>query len=255
MTKHKLHASEIRRLIPNMGGCLATHRITVDGASVGRMVREAARNEVDSGWCFFAGDESQEYVDDPANISLYDVNTLANYAPDAIRFLTYPPGTTVVRGEDGKLMVTAADTPEPDVILMPAVGPGTTRVGRAWSFELSQPMFRRLDGDSLVLWRDGITAWIELDGLHGQSAAERLDEIQTGRSPQSYAEEAVVAGDITRYRYRLDEPGDGGTTQAAAYLFGLTSEAVIHLGIYFDSEELGREVDLIWSSLSALDID
>ena len=82
---------QIRKLVPPMGGCFATDRITVDGEKVGYMYRESASREEDSGWRFFAGDETQEYVDDLKNTAIYAVNTIANYDPDIIPYLDVPP--------------------------------------------------------------------------------------------------------------------------------------------------------------------
>ena len=80
----------IRPLIPEMGGCFATDRIMVDGEQVRYMYREAADFEEDSGWRFFAGDESQDYIDDLWNTGIYEVNTVANYDPDIIPYLQVP---------------------------------------------------------------------------------------------------------------------------------------------------------------------
>ena len=44
----------------------------------------------DSGRRFFSGEETQEYADDPANFSLYDVNTMANYDPQIVAHLDAP---------------------------------------------------------------------------------------------------------------------------------------------------------------------
>ena len=57
----KIPGDQIKQLIPNMGACFATDRITVDGMKVGYMYREEPDKDVDSGWRFFSGDESQDY--------------------------------------------------------------------------------------------------------------------------------------------------------------------------------------------------
>jgi hypothetical protein len=88
--KFKLRADQIKDLVRPMGGALATDRITVDGMPVGYMYREAPDRPEDSGWRFFAGNEDQAYVDDPANSSVYSVNTIANYDPDIIGYLETP---------------------------------------------------------------------------------------------------------------------------------------------------------------------
>ena len=66
---------------------MATNRITVEGFPVGYMYREEPRDNGDSGWCFFAGNESDDYVQIPENIAIYDVNTVANYDKDIIPYL------------------------------------------------------------------------------------------------------------------------------------------------------------------------
>ena len=83
----------IRRLVTDGGSCLATDRITVDGEQVGYCYRESADGALDSGWRFFAGDESETYVDDPDRIGLYDVNTIANYDPRILAILDAPVGS------------------------------------------------------------------------------------------------------------------------------------------------------------------
>lgn len=82
-----------------MGGCFATDRITVDGLKVGYMYRELPANEIDSGWRFLSGDESQEYVDNADNTEIYEVNTICNYDPAIIPFLDSPPGSAFGRVE------------------------------------------------------------------------------------------------------------------------------------------------------------
>jgi hypothetical protein len=92
MTKRfGLRADEIRRLLPALGSCYASDRITVDCQPVGFMYREPPDDKFDSGWRFFAGDENQEYVDNPKNCKLYDVNTIANYDPAIIDHIHAPP--------------------------------------------------------------------------------------------------------------------------------------------------------------------
>lgn len=93
----KLKAEQIVDLIEVMGGCIATDKITVDGELVDYMYREEPSNEIDSGWRFFSGTESQAYIDDLKNSDVYDVNTIANYDPAIIPYLDLPVGTKLDR--------------------------------------------------------------------------------------------------------------------------------------------------------------
>ena len=104
----RLRADQIRRLIPPLGACYASDRITVDGARVGYLYREAPDGGHDSGWRFFAGDETQEYADNADNFASYEVNTICNYDPTIIPFLNSPVDTAFARDP-----VTGAFEPEP----------------------------------------------------------------------------------------------------------------------------------------------
>lgn len=96
----RLAAQQIRPLAPGRGGCYATDRITVEGERIGYMYRESPDFGSDSGWRFFSGSESQEYLDDPNNTEIYDVNTIANYDPEIIPFLDAPTGSAFARHSD-----------------------------------------------------------------------------------------------------------------------------------------------------------
>ena len=98
--KFKLKAEEIKELVANSNGCFATDKITVDGLKVGYMYREESEFEADSGWRFFSGTESQEYVDDSSHTGIYEVNTIANYDRTIIPYLNYPIGTELERKND-----------------------------------------------------------------------------------------------------------------------------------------------------------
>ena len=93
----KLKPDQIRPLVPRMGGCFASDMITVGGNKVGYMYREEPGFDADSGWRFLSGTESQEYLDDPENLQIYNVNTIANYDPDIIPFLDQPIGSAFER--------------------------------------------------------------------------------------------------------------------------------------------------------------
>ena len=93
----KLKPHEIVQLLPDRTGCIATDKITVEGMQVGYMFRDDPNNDMDSGWQFFSGTETDEYVDDEDNLAIYAVNTIANYDPAIIPYLNLPIGTELER--------------------------------------------------------------------------------------------------------------------------------------------------------------
>ncbi|MBS1598812.1 MAG: DUF2185 domain-containing protein [Bacteroidetes bacterium] len=96
----KLAENKIKILIEPFGSCVASDTITVEGLPVGFMYREQPNFETDSGWRFFSGTESQEYVDNADNLMMYDVNTIANYDPFIIPYLKLEIGTELERKEN-----------------------------------------------------------------------------------------------------------------------------------------------------------
>lgn len=65
------------------------------------MYREQPDNLYDSGWRFFSGTESDEYVNDPQNIGLYDILTIQRCDPEIIPYLDSPIGSVFSRTEAG----------------------------------------------------------------------------------------------------------------------------------------------------------
>lgn len=88
-----LKKEDIKLLTEIKGSCIASDKITVDGKKVGYMYRENPTNEVDTGWRFFAGDEDEQYTNNPDNFEIYELNTICNYDQSIIPYLEKPVGT------------------------------------------------------------------------------------------------------------------------------------------------------------------
>ena len=97
-------AEDMQNLLPDWeeaNGCIATSRITVEGCKVGYCYREEPDGDWDSGWRFTAGDESDEYMDDPNNAGIYGLNSICNDDPDIIPRLHTPAPCAFERDENG----------------------------------------------------------------------------------------------------------------------------------------------------------
>ncbi len=57
------------------------------------MYREAPTESISSGWTFLAGDEDEDYINNPDNLTIYEVNTICNYDRSIIPYLDSPVGT------------------------------------------------------------------------------------------------------------------------------------------------------------------
>ena len=101
---YHVKAEDMKNLLPDWAGadgCIATNRITVEGCKVGYCYREKPDGDWDSGWRFTAGDESEEYMDDPNNAGIYGLNTICNDDPDIIPLLNTPAPCAFERDENG----------------------------------------------------------------------------------------------------------------------------------------------------------
>ena len=62
-------------------GCSVSKMVRVAGHPVGFLFRETPRDDRDSGWYLMAGPESAEYMADPANHAVYDLDSICRGPP------------------------------------------------------------------------------------------------------------------------------------------------------------------------------
>ena len=239
----KLRKEDIKRLIPNIGAAFASDKITVKGNKVDYMVREETSRDDDSGWVFYGGGETQEYLDDPKNVSIFEVNTIANYDPDIIEFLTYPPGTEIERSPNGKLEVINKNIPKPDVIFFYPADEGLVQLTPQWSIETNKFLLRRFDRGSLVLWRPEFTIWLTTYNSDF-SVEERAKNIKAIKSSESFNFEEQNISDLKILSYQLVEDD-----QASYYIFGFCKQHDIHMSIYYDNNNFLEDINKIKTSL------
>ena len=74
----------------HFGSVLATNMVAKDGNKVRFMYRENPDHSADSGWRFFAGNEDQDYADNPNNFAIYAVTTILKVDPSIAPYLNTP---------------------------------------------------------------------------------------------------------------------------------------------------------------------
>lgn len=80
-------------------GYVMASRLLIEGKkNVGFMYREKGIGQ-DSGWRFFAGEEDQDYVDNPDNIGIYDVQTVIDIDKSVVPYLESAEGCAYERVE------------------------------------------------------------------------------------------------------------------------------------------------------------
>ena len=86
---------------PNGEGCVVSDKITKEGYKVGYMLREEpTEGNPDSGWRFMAGNEDDEYMENPDNHHVFALNTICNYDSDIIPYLHAKIGSAFIRVDE-----------------------------------------------------------------------------------------------------------------------------------------------------------
>ena len=97
-------ANQSAPALPNVGIfsslCFVSKLVLEEDQPVAYMYRETPDDADDSGWRFFAGTESQEYVDDPANLLVCPVAFVAEHSPEIVPWLLSEPGAALELQED-----------------------------------------------------------------------------------------------------------------------------------------------------------
>ena len=82
-------------------GYVTASKMLVEGKRKVRfMYRKESDNPQSSGWNFFCGDEDDEYIRDPDNIAIYDINTILDIDPSIAPFLSHSFGTALEREDE-----------------------------------------------------------------------------------------------------------------------------------------------------------
>lgn len=247
MTKQfKLSADQIVRLVSGLGGAFATDRIVVEGRVVGFMERNEPEHEDDSGWSFLSGYESDEELNDPAKAGIYEVNTIANYDPEILPFLTYPVGTRVSRPEPGAPFQIDEGPPEPPELtfLLPWKSGEEVSLQGDWRITPPEHFLRRVEGGSLVLWRPGATCYFELFQAPPELSPEEWLESQVASANPERSDETREEGPPLKFSYTLVEDGQPGR-----YGFARAGCSVLHWVGYYDEAESEALVRRMWESL------
>lgn len=236
MAKKKfcIPVKNIKRLIDDDSGCFATDKIAVEGRPVGYMYREPPDNDVDSGWRFMAGDETDEYMDDANNFGVYAVNSVANFDPDIIPFIDATIGSAFARNPETGQFEEVESPIDPDECLNPEfpVVTGDFELDADWAIFLPHKFNRRVEDGTLILWRRKVSIYVNAwNNDHDESISHRLKDLKSDISPNSFELEEQQKGKTQRISYRLVENGVN-----ALYGFVVAEDGHLQVVIYFDNE-------------------
>jgi hypothetical protein len=127
---------------------------------------------------------------------------------------------------------------------------GVYAMTKSWSIELPPGAFkRRIEDGSLVVWRPGVTAWINVwNNDRDETIDERAESILRDRSPAAYDLLDETSDDGRRFAYRLREDADDARVPAL-YAFAVGRAGHVQMAVYFDAETDAELARTMWRGL------
>lgn len=119
-----------------------------------------------------------------------------------------------------------------------------------WNVHLPAPFARRIEDDSLVLWRPGLTIWLApwLNN-HNQTQSKRLATIKGMVSPEGYDARESVHGGVTHFSYRLRDDNENGPIESLN-AWAISDNEQLQMSIYFDDPTDATVAQQIVDSIS-----
>ena len=93
------------KTMEKFGFVLATKMLVEGRRKVRYMYRERPTNPQDSGWRFFCGGEDDDYVNNPDNIAICDINTILEIDESVLPYLNYQTGVALEREDENATFV------------------------------------------------------------------------------------------------------------------------------------------------------
>ena len=103
----------MKKYVENAGSCIVTKSLLNGETKFRWLFREEPLDNIDTGWLAFGDSDNNEYVNDPKNLSVVDLNTLINIEPTILNVYEMPVGTDLIFiEEDGEKYFINAKTNE-----------------------------------------------------------------------------------------------------------------------------------------------
>jgi len=93
-----------------MGGCIVSKNIIEKKGELKWCIREKGLDDLDTGWRFLSSIDTDEYLNDPKNMCVYNYDTIVEIEPAILLIYDLPVGTdaTLVREDKERFFVDTA---------------------------------------------------------------------------------------------------------------------------------------------------
>ena len=86
----------MKKYVENVGSCIITKSLLNGETKLRWLFREEPLNNIDTGWIAFGNKDNDDYVNNPKNLAVVDLNTLINIEPTVLNVYEMPIGTDLI---------------------------------------------------------------------------------------------------------------------------------------------------------------
>jgi len=221
---------------PPIGGLMVSKLITDEGNKPMFMYREKSTRDEDSGWRIFAGYETDEYLENPNNIGIYNPSTILKIDSSIYNLLLKGIGSVYERKNENYEWYKVDDYELEDDLLVEHL------LTDDWTIIINN-LFERIkeeNGDLLYTTGDKsvrIAIW-NFDQSKIEIYNDHLDSIENRDESKAKTLKKYEFSDseVSRIGYKIEE-SDKYKTYEVIYGFSIIDKQLIQLALYFDNKE------------------
>ncbi len=232
---------------PSIGGLMVSKMVVDKNIKPRFIYREKRTLLEDSGWRIFTGLETEEYIDNPDNIGIYNPSTILNIDPSIENLLLNGIGSVYEKNENGVWDKVTDFEMEDDYMT-------THRLTEKWVIEINNLFERSIEEDGtlyyttgdksirLIVWnsdknKEALNAeYIQKIELRDQSKSKTLDKFD------------LSDNEISRVGFLIEE-NDEAKSYYVIYGYSIIDNQIIQIAIYFDEKSNYDWAINIWKNI------
>ena len=221
---------------PPIGGLMVSKKVVDENIKPRFMYREKRTRPEDSGWRIFTGFETDEYINNPENIGIYNPSTILKIDPSIENILLKGIGSVYEKKDNSEWYKVIDFELEDDYMV-------THKLTEKWTIEINNLFERKIEESGDLLYTTGdkslrIAIWNEenksKETIHTEykHVVENINQT-LAKTIQTFD---FSEDNIARIGY-LTKENDEEKSYSVIYGFSIIDNQIIQVAIYFDEYE------------------
>lgn len=233
---------------PDIGGLMVSKLVVEEKVKPKFIYREKRTREGDSGWRIFAGNESEEYLEDPENVGIYHARHIIEIDPSLRNLLLSGIGSVYEREDEKSKWIKVDDFKLEDDFIV------EQRIGETWKIKINNLFEREEDQKDELFYTTGdksirIAIWNLPDS---RDELEREHKYKILYRDQSLSKTLMTYdftnSKISKMGYKIKEH-DSRREYEVIYGYSIIEKQLLQLAFYYDNEEDEEWAIDTWKSI------